>query len=167
LEPQDVLPTLAEISVTVVGFTGVLVAFRPASAGTWSKDELVRIRAVLLIPGAVVVFSLLPFSLAGFSESAAVVWGLPLVAYGVFGFCFVARTLFEIIRGDFRLTSQPVGALLIAVSVVVNALLVLSGVGVLIPFSPGLLVFALSWNLVTTAATLVLMLVFWGRSPAV
>jgi hypothetical protein len=150
-----------------VGFTGVLVAFRPASAGTWSKDELVRIRAVLLIPGAVLVFSLFPFGLAGFSESPAVVWGLPLVTYGVFGFCFIARTLFEIIRGDFRLTSRPVGALLIAVAVVVNALLVLSGVGVLIPFSPGLLVFALSWNLVSTAATLVLMLVFWGRSPAV
>ena len=167
MQPQDILPTLAEISVTVVGFTGVLVAFRPASAGAWSKAELVRIRAVLLNPGAVLVWSLLPFGLSGFSDSPVVVWGVPLLSYGIFGFTFIARTILEVLRGDFRFTSQPVGVLLIAVAVVVNTLVVLSGVGILIPFSPGLLVIALSWSLVSTAVTLVLMLVFWGRSPAV
>jgi hypothetical protein len=166
VQPEDILPTLAEISVTVAGFTAVLVAFRPASAGQWSKAELVRVRAALILPGHVLVLSLLPFGLAGFTQAPAVVWGLPLLVFGIVGFALLARTISEVLRGDFQLTSRPVGTLLITVSVVINIVALLSGAGLLFPYSPGLLVLALAWTLVSTAVTLVLMLVFWRRSSA-
>jgi hypothetical protein len=166
VQPEDVLPTLAEISVTVAGFTAVIVAFRPGSAGQWSKAELVRIRSVLLLPGQVLVLSLLPFGLAGFSQSPAVLWGLPLLLLGGVGFTFVARTIFEIRHGDFHFTSRPVGTVLLAVSVVTNTLALLSGAGLLLPYSSGLLVLVLCWLLVCTAVVLVSMIVFWRRPPA-
>lgn len=81
MTPSDALPTIAEIAITLTGFTGVVAVFRPGSAGSWSEEELQRIRAVLYICTLVPVCALIPFGLADLQSFEAVTWGVPLLLY--------------------------------------------------------------------------------------
>jgi hypothetical protein len=68
MQPQDALPTIAEISITLAGFTGILFAIQSALANSVAVGQSDRILAVLTIPAIVLVCALLPFGLAGFSS---------------------------------------------------------------------------------------------------
>ena len=166
MHPQDLLPTLAEMAVTFLGFTGILVALRPAAAGQWSTSELFRIKAILLIPGVVTVTAVLPFGLSGFSESPAIVWGVPLVFFGLITSAFSVRVIIERRRGDYQPTKRAIATAMMVSGAVANILALLSGLGLVVPFSPGLLVLVLCWSLVLNAATFILMLVFWAKTSA-
>jgi hypothetical protein len=79
---EDVLYTLAQVGVTLAGFSGVVVAFRVRGAHTWAPMEL---RALWFLIGDsffVLLFSLLPIplSLAGWTEN--VVWGVCSASLG-------------------------------------------------------------------------------------
>jgi hypothetical protein len=61
---ETVLNTLAEVAITLAGFSGVVVVFRLRGAQSWSPAEL---RFLWLFIGdsfLVLFFSLLPFPLA-------------------------------------------------------------------------------------------------------
>ena len=163
MSPQDVLPTFAEISVTILGFAGVILAFRPATAGSWSREELIRIRPLLSVPGLVLVLSLLPFGLAGFTDSPAVVWGVPLLLYGIDSIVNLALTLNRLRRGEVAFTHRARGLAIVWAQFAAAGVALLSGAGIFLPYSPGLLVLLLGWSVVATGINLLLMLVFWSR----
>jgi hypothetical protein len=71
-----VLNTLAEVAITLAGFSGVAVVFRLRGAQSWSPTEL---RVLWLLIGdsfLVLFFSLLPFPLALANWSHDALWGL-------------------------------------------------------------------------------------------
>jgi hypothetical protein len=79
---EDVLYTLAQVGVTLAGFSGVVVAFRVQGAHKWAPMEL---RALWFLIGdsfLVLLFSLLPIplSLAGWTDD--LVWGVCSASLG-------------------------------------------------------------------------------------
>jgi hypothetical protein len=73
---ETVLNTLAEVAITLAGFSGVAVVFRLRGAHSWSPTEL---RVLWLLIGdsfLVLFFSLLPFPLALANWSHDALWGL-------------------------------------------------------------------------------------------
>src|SRR5919106_1589681 len=73
---ESVLYTLAEVAVTLAGFSGLVVVFRLRGAEAWTPTEL---RIFWLLIGdsfLVVIFALLPVPLALAGWSPKALWGL-------------------------------------------------------------------------------------------
>ncbi|MEH6611723.1 MAG: hypothetical protein V7696_20325 [Halioglobus sp.] len=155
MSPIDALPTVAEIAITLGGFIGLIVAFRPVSADSWSDEESARVVFVLVVCSLILLCALLPFALSGLFPTESVIWGAPLVIFGT-GNLFLIASMFRRIHTKrinihFPLVSWPILSFwsLLAVA------LLLSGLGVLWPFSPGLLLLGMIWSLLIGAITLI------------
>jgi hypothetical protein len=155
MSPIDALPTVAEIAITLGGFIGLIVAFRPVSAASWSDEERARVVFVLILCSFILLCALLPFALSGLFPTDSVIWGAPLVIFGT-GNLFLIANMFRRIHTKrinihFPLVSWPILSFwsLLAVA------LLLSGLGVLWPFSPGLLLLGMIWSLLIGAITLI------------
>lgn len=107
---ESVLYTLAQVAITLAGFSGVVVAFQVQGAQTWSPTEL---RVLWLLIGdsfLVLFFSLLPVPLALVNWSPDALWGF---CNALLGAWFIAGNLLAL-RGERRdrarqqLTTVPV-----------------------------------------------------------
>lgn len=69
----DLLPTIAELSVALAGFSGVVVGLRAGRGGDPPRQNLFGLLHILASSGAAMVFSLLPATLhaAGLDERIA------------------------------------------------------------------------------------------------
>jgi hypothetical protein len=87
---EDVLYTLAQVGVTLAGFSGVVVAFRVHGAHRWAQFELRVLWFLIGDSFLVLLFSLLPIplSLAGWTEDR--VWG---VCSAILGTWFIVGNL--------------------------------------------------------------------------
>ncbi len=70
---STLLLTLAQLSLVLAGFTGVVVAFRQRGLETWPEHEQVRFRYMLELAAYSILFELLPFLLhhLGLAETTA------------------------------------------------------------------------------------------------
>ena len=153
--PVDSLPTVAEIAITLAGFIGLIVVFKPVSAASWSDEERARVVFVLILCSLILVCALLPFALSGFKLSEAAVWGVPLVLFGA-GNLFLNVTMLLRIRAkrifiQFPWISWPI----LSAWILLNLFLLMSGLGLLLPFSSGLLLLGMLWSLLIGAITLI------------
>ena len=73
---ETILNTLAEVAVTLAGFSGVAVVFRLRGAQSWSPTELRYLWLLIGDSFLVLFFSLLPFPLALANWSSEALWGL-------------------------------------------------------------------------------------------
>jgi hypothetical protein len=73
---ESVLNTLAEVAITLAGFSGVAVAFRLHGAQSWSPTELRFLWFLIGDSFLVLFFSLLPFPLALANWSPEALWGV-------------------------------------------------------------------------------------------
>ena len=71
----SVLNTLAEVAITLAGFSGVSVVFRLHGAHSWSPTELRVLWFLIGDSFLVLFFSLLPFPLALANRSSEALWG--------------------------------------------------------------------------------------------
>lgn len=95
---ESILYTLAEVAVTLAGFSGLVVVFRVRGAEAWSTTEL-RILWFLIGDSLLVLFfALLPFPLALAEWAADTVWGVCNLLLG--SWFFIGNLL--IIRGERR-----------------------------------------------------------------
>jgi hypothetical protein len=95
---ETILNTLAEVAITLAGFSGVVVAFRLRGAHSWSPTEL---RVLWLLIGdsfLVLFFSLLPFPLAIANWSNDALWGF---CNALLGSWFIIGNLLAL-RGERR-----------------------------------------------------------------
>ena len=161
MQPEDALPTIAEVAITMAGFMGVLLAFRP-SGSAWSRDEIVRAQGVFTTTAVVVLCGFLPFGVAGLSESPAIAWGVPLCTYAVLS---ATQQVFMLTRG-IKATIPLLSYAVAPVQSCVYLLALLSGLGLFVPYSAGVLVLGLTFDLLLNGAKLVLLVVFWRRPPA-
>lgn len=153
--PVDSLPTVAEIAITLAGFIGLIVVFKPVSAASWSEEERARVLFVLIVCSLILVCALLPFALSGFTLPEAAVWGVPLVLFGA-GNLFLNVTMLLRIRAkriviQFPWISWPI----LSAWILLNLSLLMSGLGLLFPFSSGLLLLGMLWSLLIGAITLI------------
>ena len=74
MEPFENLRSMAEVAVSLTGFTGIVVALGKRSHGSWTKLELLRLKMLLITSLAVLFFSLLPLALSGLNFSGERIW---------------------------------------------------------------------------------------------
>jgi hypothetical protein len=155
MSPIDALPTVAEIAITLGGFIGLIVAFRPVSAASWTDEESARVVFVLVLCSFILLCALLPFALSGLFSSDSVIWGTPLVIFGAGNLILIANMFRRIhtnrINIHFPLVSWPI----LLFWTLLTLSLLLSGLGLLWPFSPGLLLLGMIWSLLIGAITLI------------
>ena len=71
---EGFLQTLAEVSITLAGFSALISVFRQRAGSAWRPEGLMAMRGVIELSLLPVLFALLPFPLfySGLTESA--VW---------------------------------------------------------------------------------------------
>jgi hypothetical protein len=161
---ENVLHTLAEVSIAYTGFSGVVGVFGGGSA--LSEDERTfRIRIMILASLAAFFGSLLPLGLGQFESAAPRVWFVccPLLAgYFILNSLSVyRRTNALAARGSY---SRPWFAPIIYA---INALLILALIAATVALLPGHAVYivAIVWQLVL-ASLQFLLLVLQTRPPS-
>jgi hypothetical protein len=116
---ESVLNTLAEVAITLAGFSGVVVVFRLHGAHLWSPTEL---RVLWLLIGdsfLVIFFSLLPFPLALANWSDDALWSS---CNALLGSWFIVGDVLAL-RGERR---DRIAQQLITVPVITPSLYVMS-----------------------------------------
>ena len=111
------LRTIAEIAIAVAGFSGVVVAFRPASR-PWTDRERLRFRLLVLQSVIVLFFCFLPLLLAEgrIDERLAGRLSNGALAMAQLSLCFYVGRGAPTLRGSRSLGSLP-GAIAISCSI--------------------------------------------------
>lgn len=100
---ESVLYTLAEVGVTLAGFSGVVVVLRVRGAQTWSPTELRVLWFLIGDSFLLLLFSLLPIPLTLADWSPDAVWGF---CSALLGSWFLVGNLL-VIRGERRDRASP------------------------------------------------------------
>jgi hypothetical protein len=96
MHPSDSLSIVAQVAVTLAGFAGIVVVFRPESVHQWSALDKFRLRLLLTNSALPLCFSLFGMLLLTTSLPAVSVWR------SCSGLVFVVDLLLLIISGNPR-----------------------------------------------------------------
>ena len=163
LEPSDILPTIAEIAITLAGFTGLIAVFRPHRP--WSDPELARLQTIVAACFACLIAALLPFGLMGYTTRSGIVWGVPLGTFAVLHFGILGYLFLRYRHGTFR-PSGLASRVVLGVDALVSLVLLLAAFGLPAEPSAALLVLACTWGIVFPAIGFVLTFVVVTRGSA-
>ncbi len=145
-EIPEILGTITEIVVTMAGFMGVIVAFNRNEH--WGKEVFYRIQWTFSLSLVVVVALLSPHFLIGFSDEPSVVFGIPLVFFGLALVFLLYLGLWQQRTGKTGRTGSGVSrALLVLATIGLLIALLLSGFDTLIPRRPEMLVLGSIWSI--------------------
>jgi hypothetical protein len=146
LQAAEVLTVIAEISIALAGFSGIVVAFRQRGIEAWPEHERVRLRFMLGVACVTLLFSLLPFVPHHLAVQHSVTWVFSSTAFsaGLVGVALVAyfgtrAHLNRLSRGWFY--TYLIGSVVSALGLLCN------GVGVFGPAYPGVYLAGLGWLL--------------------
>ena len=79
----NIITTIAEIAIALIGFSAIVVVLNPSPIRDWSVSERFNFRILVQLGGIVVLFSVLPFGTnLVFDDYHA--WKYALLTYGVF-----------------------------------------------------------------------------------
>jgi hypothetical protein len=95
LTGEGTLQTIAEVSITLAGFSALIAVFRQRADRPWSPEGLMAIRGLIEFSLLPAFFALLPFPLFYSGLSEAVVWRL---SSSLFGASYVAVMILSWIR---------------------------------------------------------------------
>ena len=154
MSPEDALPAIAEMSITIAGFTGLIISIRPQAAAKWGKDEVGRVIGIVSSCLIVALCSILPYALTGMGASKGVTWAIPLVITGSFSIAHVSLLIRANLRGEFFFIMKPVTYPLFTIAAISAVFCILSASGIFLPYSSGLLVFHLTWVLFVSSVSL-------------
>jgi len=143
MAPEDALASIAEIAIGLAGFSGLVAAFVQSSGHSWKGDQKARIVFLVILSFAVITTSLLPSAISGLSASPALVWGIPMIACG---FVTLTSLLCWVVlsrRHHYRLQFPKTSISILSISGTLQLAVLLSGFGVVLPYSPALFVFGL------------------------
>ena len=134
---ESVLYILAEVAVSLAGFSGLVIVFRLRGTEAWTPTEL---RIFWLLIGdsfLVVIFALLPIPLALANWSPEAIWGL---CNAMLGSCFILVDLL-VLQGE---RQDRTARQLVTVPVITPLLYVMSIVG----FVMGLALWLSVWDFI-------------------
>jgi len=138
MTPQDALLSIAEISIGLAGFSGLVAAFIQPTGHSWQPEQKTRIVILILLSFGMIVCSLAPYALAGISASSAIIWGMPMIAFGTLSIGLLIYWLIVSGRRHFKLQFPWFSRPFIFVAVSLQIMVLLSGLGLVFPYSPAL-----------------------------
>ena len=145
MQAEEVLTVLAEISIALAGFTGIVVAFRQRGLGGFQPHELVRLRFMLGTACLLLFFALFPFLLHYMAFASDSTWALSsaALAVGLVGLALIGyfQTRDPVLSRSKWTYSYTVG------SVVFAAIALANGLALWGSATPGLYLAALGWLL--------------------
>ena len=169
---ETILNTLAEVAITLAGFSGVVVAFRLRGAHSWSPTEL---RVLWLLIGdsfLVLFFSLLPFPLAIANWSDEALWGF---CNALLGSWFIIGNLLAL-RGERRDRAAqqlitvpvitPIFYVIVIVAIAMGIVLWLSTLDLLVPRGQAVYVLGLIALLAFAAVEFLFFIALVSRSSS-
>ncbi|MGE0621392.1 MAG: hypothetical protein AB7I04_07970 [Pseudomonadales bacterium] len=140
MTPQDALFAIAEISIGLAGFSGLVAAFVQHEGQTWRADQKTRIVMLIVLSFGVIVCALTPYALSGVSASPALIWGVPLVVFSTLCIGLLIYWIVVSRRHSFQLLFPVISIPVLTVATVLQVVAFLSGVGLLFPYSSTILV---------------------------
>lgn len=143
MTPEDALPIVAEISIGLAGFSGLVAAFGQRPGHGWRGDQKARIVFLVVLSFGMITATLLPFALSGISAAPAVIWGVPMVGYGTLALGLLGYWIVLARRNGYRLQFPVVSIAILTCAGSLQAAMVLSGFGLWMPWSPSLFVLGL------------------------
>ena len=157
---EDALASLAEIAITLAGFTGVVAAFR--SRGSTLREQLMRITYVFLLCFIVIVSSYLPTIIVSFSGTSNLVWQVPLTLLGVSAIGIFLHATLQIIRSGITLRFPVLSYGMLLGLFLIGLLCAFASFDLLPGSQPGYLLFAEVWFIVHAGWVFVTTL-FWAQ----
>lgn len=159
MKSYELLQTIGEVAVALVGFSGVVAVLGHRGRGSWSPAELLQLRT-LVEPGLVALFgSLLPGTVRLAFESEAMVWRLSSATLALLG---VAGVVAFVARSRSATTTHGQRVLLVLAVLAVGAQM-LAAAGVLVQYEL-VFVLGLMLALVVAAYNFLLLLFSAGRA---
>ena len=146
LQAAQVLTVIAEISIALVGFSGIVVSFRQRGIEAWPPHELIRLRFMLAVACVTLLFSLLPFVPHHLGAQTSATWVLSSAVFsaGLFG---VALVSYFGTKAYLNRLSRPWFFTYLAGSIAAGVGLLCNGLGVLGTTFPGVYLAGLGWLL--------------------
>ena len=80
---SGLLYSLAEIAVTIAGFSAIVVLFKRSDSGTWLPSDADRFNGMLIHAMAAVFFCVLPSLIAVFETNEGTIWSIASAVLGV------------------------------------------------------------------------------------
>ena len=155
-DPIEGLMTIAEIAITLAGFSGLIAAIRVREE--WTTQDRFRLIYILLFCFLVVICALLPIFTAAFFSDPSSAWKLSCGIYGVVNATLVVRVLWKRVKGEYVFSNPAISYPLTIVAFGVTCVALLAGAGVAVEASPSLLGLVLMWGIVAPAAFFILAL---------
>lgn len=143
MTPGDALLSIAEIAIGLAGFSGLVAAFGQRPGYAWKGDQKTRIVFLVILSFAMIITAILPFALSGISDSPALVWGVPMVAYSAVALTLLSYWVVLARRHNYSLQFPVVSKLIMFVAAGLQIVAALSGLGLIFPFSPVIFIFGL------------------------
>jgi len=78
----EFFPTIAEVAITLAGFSGLVAAFQRPESG-WTDAAVTRISVLLYLTFSVLLFALLPLALYKTSLNAEFIWIGTLIGWSL------------------------------------------------------------------------------------
>ena len=140
MTPQDSLFSIAEISIGLAGFSGLVAAFVQHSGQSWRADQKTRIVLLIVLSFGTIVAALAPYALSGLSSAPALVWGLPMIGFSVLCMILLGYWVTLARRHQFKLQFPLVSIPILTGATALQVLVLLSGLGCVVPYSPAVFV---------------------------
>jgi hypothetical protein len=161
----DALQTIAEIAITLGGFTGLVAAFRGKSAHTWTSAEIYRLRFLIGLSFVILICAILPFAIGGWTESAQLIWGIPSLLYGLTVLTLLYTTVHRWMTGTFTPTFRHFVAVNIALGIAIHILIVFSAFNFVLDASASMMIVGMIWSFTHGATIFLAMLsILWEES---
>jgi hypothetical protein len=141
MNPQDILITIAEISIGLAGFSGLVAAFTQKQNRGWRSDQKTRIVFLIALSFGMIVTSLLPFAISDWSSEPRHVWGIPMVLYSTIVLGLLAYWITVSRKNGYQIQFPLASYPILVVGTVLQILVLISGLGLFMPYSPGLFVY--------------------------
>jgi hypothetical protein len=166
LDGEGPLLTIAQIAMTLAGFSSVVIALRGSSQHDWSAQDRVGLGNVMAASVGTLFGSLLPFPLAYLGWSNDLVWAIANAVFAALLLTAVSLLTYAAIKRGAPPRAPRTFWSFIVSGFVTGAALALSAFDVGLPRGPSLLLAALLWVLLAAFAQLVtFLMVTWSGSP--
>ncbi|MCB1670568.1 MAG: hypothetical protein R3F41_20490 [Gammaproteobacteria bacterium] len=163
MTPEDSLLAISEIGIGLAGFSGLVAAFVQHSGQEWRLEQKARIVLLIILSFGLMISSLIPFALSGINDSPALVWGTPMVAFSLLCLSLLVVWIRTSRKYGFRLYFPFISLPIMSVASTLQVIGILSGIGLIFPYSPTLFVFCLLSVLIFGANIfLALLYSIWG-----
>jgi len=165
LSASEVLIVVAEISIALAGFAGVVVAFRQRGLEALPPHEQLRLRYMLLVACVALLFALLPFVPHHLRLDASATWALSSGAFALGLLSLILAVVLDATKPQGRQLSRAwlyiylTGGTLAAIALLLNCF------GAFGEVLPGVYLAGLGF-LLFYATSLFVRLVLSGPSPA-